>query len=143
MDKREIYNNNSFYLSMPVDPFPNGNIFNDDDMELFHEYLENLKYWVNSCYNWFQRKGIYVEPPPDPKEYAEYPEDYIYILEERAKEYKKKLPPTLENSLYNSSKKLYNKVNLERKMKGRPRGMSYSARKSKKMRKSKKTRKSK
>ena len=140
MDKRGIYKNNSFYLPMPVDPFPNGNIFNNHDMEIFHEYLDNLRDWVNSCYNWFQRKGIYVEPPPNVKEYAEYPEDYINILEERAKEYKSLLPQTLENSLYKSSKNLYNKVALERKMKGRPRGMSFNRRKS---RKSKKTRKSK
>lgn len=127
---------------MPVDPFPNGNIYNNDDMELFHEYLINLEDWVNSCYDWFKIHGIYVEPPPNVKEYEEYPEDYINILEERAKEYKQLLPQTLENSLYKSSKNLYNKVTLERKMKGRPRGMSYSGRKSKKMRKSKKSRRS-
>lgn len=140
MDKRGIYKNNSFYLPMPVDPFPNRNIFNNDHMEIFQEYLHNLEDWINACYNWFQNHGIYVEPPPRVEEHQE---DYVTILEERAKKYKSLLPPTLENSLYNSSQKLYNKVALERRMKGRPRGMSFSERKSKKSRKSKKTRKSK
>ena len=125
---------------MPVDPFPNGNIFNDDDIELYNEYVYNLEDWVNASYKWFQSHGIHVEPPPieDDNE-----KNYVTILEARAKEYKELLPPTLENSLYKSSKNLYNKVSLERKMKGRPRGMSYSGRKSKKSRKSRKSRKSK
>jgi len=144
MQKREIYGNIPLTQdSMPINPIPNNtNSWNSNTPANYNEYLDDLESWVYKCYNYFQRNGIYAEPPPmwnqKPNSYDSYVEDLEYI----AQIYKELLPPSLNNA----ARAVVTNVKRRNIESGRGRGMSIDnsrSKKSRKSRKSKKTRKSK